>query len=81
MVEVYRAMKALDFEWKVINPYHVRVREKNKLHDRYVMMSLQLYQVRDCCVMFKYLSTTYQTFVTFLVFVCCDCRWITKVTY
>ncbi|ENN70683.1 5'-AMP-activated protein kinase catalytic subunit alpha-2 [Dendroctonus ponderosae] len=45
MMEVYRAMKALDYEWKVINPYHVRVRHKNKLHDRFVMMSLQLYQV------------------------------------
>lgn len=45
MMEVYRAMKALDFEWKVINPYHVRVRQKNRLHNRYVKMSLQLYQV------------------------------------
>ena len=25
MSEVYRAMKALDFEWKVLNPYHVQV--------------------------------------------------------
>lgn len=38
-------MKALDFEWKVINSYHVRVRQKNRLHNRYVKMSLQLYQV------------------------------------
>lgn len=45
MMEVYRAMKALDYEWKVINPYHVRVRHKNPLHERYIMMSLQLYQV------------------------------------
>ncbi|XP_050315513.1 5'-AMP-activated protein kinase catalytic subunit alpha-2 [Anthonomus grandis grandis] len=45
MMEVYRAMKALDYEWKVINPYHVRVRHLNKLHNRYIMMSLQLYQV------------------------------------
>ena len=44
MLEVYRAMKALDYEWKVINPYHVRVRKKNK-EERYVKMSLQLYQV------------------------------------
>jgi len=28
MNEVYRAMKTLDFEWKVINPYHVQVRRK-----------------------------------------------------
>ena len=27
MSEVYRAMKTLDFEWKVINPYHVQVEE------------------------------------------------------
>ncbi|KAJ8977649.1 hypothetical protein NQ317_003627 [Molorchus minor] len=45
MMEVYRAMKALGYEWKVINPYHVRVRHKNEIHNRYVMMSLQLYQV------------------------------------
>jgi 5'-AMP-activated protein kinase catalytic alpha subunit len=44
MLEVYRAMKALDYEWKVINPYHVRVRKKSK-DDHYVKMSLQLYQV------------------------------------
>jgi len=30
MNEVYRAMKQLDFEWKVINPYHVQVRKKLK---------------------------------------------------
>ncbi|XP_077290028.1 AMP-activated protein kinase alpha subunit isoform X2 [Arctopsyche grandis] len=45
MLEVYRAMKALDYEWKVINPYHVRVRDKNKFTDKFVKMSLQLYQV------------------------------------
>jgi 5'-AMP-activated protein kinase catalytic alpha subunit len=47
MNEVYRAMKALNFEWKVINPYSVRVRHKNKITDGYSKMSLQLYQV-DC---------------------------------
>ncbi|CAF4884883.1 5'-AMP-activated protein kinase catalytic subunit alpha-2 [Pieris napi] len=45
MLEVFRAMKALDYEWKVINPYHVRVRTLNKLTQTYVKMSLQLYQV------------------------------------
>lgn len=50
MMEVYRAMKALDFEWKVINPYHVRVRQLNKLHNRHVKMSLQLYQVCRICI-------------------------------
>lgn len=44
MLEVYRAMKALDYEWKVLNPYHVRVRKKNT-EGCYVKMSLQLYQV------------------------------------
>jgi 5'-AMP-activated protein kinase catalytic alpha subunit len=44
MLEVYRAMKALDYEWKVINPYHVRVRKINQ-DGGYVKMSLQLYQV------------------------------------
>ncbi|XP_028157592.1 5'-AMP-activated protein kinase catalytic subunit alpha-2-like [Ostrinia furnacalis] len=45
MLEVFRAMKALDYEWKVINPYHVRVRTLNKMTDKFVKMSLQLYQV------------------------------------
>ena len=45
MLEVYRAMKALDFEWKIINPYHVRVRKTNRKNDKEVKMSLQLYQV------------------------------------
>jgi len=45
MSEVYRAMKTLDFEWKVINPYHVQVRRKSPANSKYVKMSLQLYQV------------------------------------
>lgn len=46
MLEVYRAMKALDYEWKIINPYHVRVRRANKSSGKYdIKMSLQLYQV------------------------------------
>jgi len=45
MSEVYRAMKTLDFEWKVINPYHVQVRRRNPANAKYVKMSLQLYQV------------------------------------
>jgi len=45
MNEVYRAMKTLDFEWKVVNPYHVHVRRKNPIVAKYVRMSLQLYQV------------------------------------
>lgn len=45
MLEVYRAMKALDFEWKIINPYHVRVRNADRSNEKNVKMSLQLYQV------------------------------------
>lgn len=46
MLEVYRAMKALDYEWKIINPYHVRVRRHNISPEKQDMkMSLQLYQV------------------------------------
>jgi len=44
MYEVYRAMKQLDFEWKVINPYHVIVRKRVGDHTQ-PRMSLQLYQV------------------------------------
>lgn len=46
MLEVYRAMKALDYEWKIINPYHVRVRRANISPEKNdIKMSLQLYQV------------------------------------
>jgi 5'-AMP-activated protein kinase, catalytic alpha subunit len=46
MLEVYRAMKALDFEWKIINPYHVRVRKQDANETgKFIKMSLQLYQV------------------------------------
>ncbi|XP_056017244.1 5'-AMP-activated protein kinase catalytic subunit alpha-2-like isoform X21 [Ostrea edulis] len=45
MHEVFRAMKTLDYEWKIVTPYHVRVRRKNPVTGRYSKMSLQLYQV------------------------------------
>lgn len=45
MLEVYRAMKALSYEWKIINPYHVRVRRQNMKTGKFSKMSLQLYQV------------------------------------
>ncbi|CAF96035.1 unnamed protein product [Tetraodon nigroviridis] len=45
MAEVYRAMKQLNFDWKVVNPYHLRVRKKNTVTGNLVKMSLQLYQV------------------------------------
>lgn len=47
MIEVFRAMKALNFEWKVVNPYHIRVRRLNQVAQRFTKISLQLYQV-DC---------------------------------
>lgn len=47
MNEVFRAMKALNFEWKVVNPYHIRVRRLNEVTQRYTKIGLQLYQV-DC---------------------------------
>uniref|UniRef100_A0AAY4D4H7 5'-AMP-activated protein kinase catalytic subunit alpha-2 n=1 Tax=Denticeps clupeoides TaxID=299321 RepID=A0AAY4D4H7_9TELE len=45
MAEVYRAMKQLEYDWKVVNPYHLRVRRKNPVTGNVVKMSLQLYQV------------------------------------
>uniref|UniRef100_H2LFH8 5'-AMP-activated protein kinase catalytic subunit alpha-1 n=1 Tax=Oryzias latipes TaxID=8090 RepID=H2LFH8_ORYLA len=45
MSEVCRAMKQLDYEWKVVNPYYLRVRRKNPVTGMLTKMSLQLYQV------------------------------------
>ena len=45
MYEVYRAMKTLDFEWKTVNPFHLRVRKRNPITGKFSKMSLQLYQV------------------------------------
>uniref|UniRef100_A0A0M3JWA8 AdenylateSensor domain-containing protein n=1 Tax=Anisakis simplex TaxID=6269 RepID=A0A0M3JWA8_ANISI len=46
MYEVFRAMKTLDFEWKVLNPYHVIVRKRPESPTyEPPKMSLQLYQV------------------------------------
>ncbi|CAL8124794.1 unnamed protein product [Orchesella dallaii] len=44
MNEVFRAMKTLDYVWKIVNPYHVRVRRKNAPQGS-GKISLQLYQV------------------------------------
>ena len=46
-------------EWKIINAYSVRVRQKNKVTDRYSKMSLQLYQVdfKSYLLDFKSLSS------------------------
>nr|XP_027196161.1 5'-AMP-activated protein kinase catalytic subunit alpha-2-like [Dermatophagoides pteronyssinus] len=45
MNEVYRAMKLLEFEWKVVNQFYVRARRKNPTTGKYYKMALQLYQV------------------------------------
>ncbi|XP_015784990.1 5'-AMP-activated protein kinase catalytic subunit alpha-2 [Tetranychus urticae] len=45
MNEVFRAMKALDMEWKIVNPFNVRARRKNSQSGRHTKMALQLYQV------------------------------------
>ncbi|KAH7640307.1 AMP-activated protein kinase alpha subunit [Dermatophagoides farinae] len=45
MNEVYRAMKLLEFEWKVVNQFYVRARRKNPANGKYFKMALQLYQV------------------------------------
>ncbi|XP_077441780.1 5'-AMP-activated protein kinase catalytic subunit alpha-1 [Vanacampus margaritifer] len=45
MTEVCRAMKQLDYEWKVVNPYYLRVKRKNPVTGMQTKMSLQLYQV------------------------------------
>ncbi|CAI5454505.1 unnamed protein product [Caenorhabditis angaria] len=46
MFEVFRAMKQLDMEWKVLNPYHVIVRRRpDAPASDPPKMSLQLYQV------------------------------------
>lgn len=47
MNEVFQAMKALNFEWKVVNKYHIRVRRMNTISDKHTKITLQLYQV-DC---------------------------------
>lgn len=45
MHEVFRAMKTLDYEWKLINHFHARVRKWNPVKKRYIKLMLQLYQV------------------------------------
>ncbi|XP_041063588.1 5'-AMP-activated protein kinase catalytic subunit alpha-2 isoform X1 [Carcharodon carcharias] len=56
MAEVYRAMRQLDYEWKVVNPYHLRVRRKNPVTGNNVKMSLQLYQVDNRSYLLDFMS-------------------------
>jgi 5'-AMP-activated protein kinase catalytic alpha subunit len=59
MHEVFRAMKTLGYEWKIINSFHIRVRRKNPLSGHHIKMSLQLYQVdqKSYLLDFKSLNT------------------------
>ncbi|ESO03285.1 hypothetical protein HELRODRAFT_112211 [Helobdella robusta] len=59
MHEVYRAMKSLGYDWKTVNNFHIRARKKNPINDKYIKMSLQLYQVdqKNYLLDFKSLDT------------------------
>ncbi|KAL7297906.1 hypothetical protein TKK_0008926 [Trichogramma kaykai] len=59
MNEVYHAMKILNFEWRIMNQYSVRVRRKNKVTGRYCKMSLQLYQVDYKSFLLDFKSLSY----------------------
>lgn len=45
MGEVYRAMISLGYEWKIINPFSLRVISRNNANGKYTKIALQLYQV------------------------------------
>lgn len=45
MGELYRAMMSLGYEWKIINPFHLRVLNHNKMTGKFTKIGLQLYQV------------------------------------
>eukprot|EP00041_Stephanoeca_diplocostata_P017943 m.371567 g.371567 ORF g.371567 m.371567 type:complete len:583 (+) comp20867_c0_seq8:275-2023(+) len=47
MQEVYRAMQSLNFQWKVVTPFHARCRCWNQVSGTMVKMSLQLYSTAD----------------------------------
>eukprot|EP00054_Salpingoeca_dolichothecata_P015374 m.88562 g.88562 ORF g.88562 m.88562 type:complete len:479 (+) comp21462_c0_seq4:232-1668(+) len=47
MSEVYRAMAQLNFQWKVITPYHARCRCWNQVSGTMLKMSLQLFRADD----------------------------------
>eukprot|EP00057_Strongylocentrotus_purpuratus_P035164 XP_797954.1 PREDICTED: 5'-AMP-activated protein kinase catalytic subunit alpha-2 [Strongylocentrotus purpuratus] len=58
MGEVFRAMKALNFEWKVVNPFYVRVRRTNPLTGAQIKLGLQLYQVDSKSYLLDFKSLT-----------------------
>lgn len=61
MNEVFRAMKALDFEWKTVNAYHLRVRKFNLVSQRHTKISLQLYQVDNKSYLLDFKSEAQHT--------------------
>ncbi|TKR93132.1 hypothetical protein L596_007645 [Steinernema carpocapsae] len=67
MHEVFRAMRALDFEWKVLNVYHVVVRRRcdnpNPAYEP-PKMSLQLYQVDQRSFLLDFKSLVDDEFMT-----------------
>ncbi|KAJ7372972.1 serine threonine-protein kinase [Desmophyllum pertusum] len=60
MGEVYRAMMSLGCEWKVVNPFHLRVLRRNRITGKFTKIALQLYQVdhKSYLLDFKSLPTT-----------------------
>ncbi|CAK9302482.1 unnamed protein product [Gordionus sp. m RMFG-2023] len=56
MNEVFKAMKSLDFEWKIVNPFHLYVRRKNKHDGNWIYLCLQLYQVDQKCFLLDFKS-------------------------
>ncbi|XP_058955925.2 5'-AMP-activated protein kinase catalytic subunit alpha-2-like isoform X1 [Pocillopora verrucosa] len=45
MGEVYRAMMSLGYEWKIINPFNLRVLRRNRITGKFTKIAVQLYQV------------------------------------
>lgn len=58
MTEVYKAMKVLNFEWKVVSPYCVRVRKLSNRSKVHMKMVLQLYQVDNKSYLLDFKSLT-----------------------
>jgi 5'-AMP-activated protein kinase catalytic alpha subunit len=56
MQEVYRAMASLNFQWKVVTPYHARCRCWNQVSGSLVKMSLQLYATADSQYLLDFMS-------------------------
>mmetsp|Transcript_27383 Transcript_27383/g.71828 ORF Transcript_27383/g.71828 Transcript_27383/m.71828 type:complete len:507 (-) Transcript_27383:150-1670(-) len=56
MQEVYRAMASLNFQWKVVTPFHARCRCWNQVSGSLVKMSLQLYATTDNQYLLDFMS-------------------------